>query len=214
MKNETVHNRQCNNTCFAIDLHGVVLQLNIAQMALILLRSGQLHRFVLLGCNIFFWIAMIRQLRTQQVVEQAFNELLIFPQFKAVQETAFAIINAQQPRPAVVQLLRELQQQGDTLVICSNIGPRSMALLATQFPELFALFSDCITPQQPTMVSKPDKAVYQLLVERHAAHHRRIILIDDRLANNHAATPYGIIALHYQGLSRLRRTLNTLLQSN
>lgn len=193
--------------CFAIDLHGVVLQLSIRTMIDILFRCGKLHHFIWLGCNLRFVTRMIQELYTQTIVEQAFDRLLSFDQFAALQDIAFAIINAQKPRPAVIKLLQQLKKQGHTLIICSNIGPRSLALLEQKYPDLFALFTDRIVPQPGSMLSKPNALVYQQIQQRYGTTHQRIILIDDRTQNLQAAIQEGIVPLQFNTIKRLQRDL-------
>lgn len=205
--------KETKKICIAIDLNGVILGLSLRQIASTVLKSGQIHRFMILGLNPRFWHAMIQHIRQEPILEQAFDQLVLkFPQLKNVEATAFAIINAQQPKKGMVCLLEQLRADGHTLVAFSNIGPKSMATLRAKHPDLFALFHDFVTPTSDFMIGKPDKRAYQRLFSLYGDTHNQIILIDDQKVNIHAAQHHGITGIQYKSAKQIDSELKRIFQ--
>lgn len=207
-----MNNATTQKICIAIDLNGVVLGLSIRKMAGIVLKSRQLHHFILLGLNPRFLCAMIQGLHKEPIVEQAFEKLIRkFPRLKNVEATAFAIINAQHPKRGMIGFLEQLRADGHTLVAFSNIGPKSIAALRTQHPELFKLFHNIVTPSQEFMIGKPDSRAYERLISLYADAHHKIILIDDQKINLHAAKQHGIQGVHFKSARLAHKELANIL---
>jgi 2-haloacid dehalogenase len=59
-------------------------------------------------------------------------------------------------------------------------------------------------------VAKPDRRIFEILLDRHGLRPQRCVFIDDQARNVDAARELGLIAVHFSSASQLRRDLQIL----
>jgi len=59
-------------------------------------------------------------------------------------------------------------------------------------------------------VAKPDRRIFEILLNRHGLTPRRCVFIDDQARNVEAARELGLVALHFSSAPQLRRDLHSL----
>lgn len=105
---------------------------------------------------------------------------------------------------ALVDLLRQMRQQGLLLALLSNHSAALPALLTEL--GLDGLF-DLTVVSALEGVMKPDPAIYRRALERLWVAPEEAIFIDDTRINVEAARQLGMVGIHFRGLPHLRRAL-------
>ncbi|HLB40526.1 MAG TPA: HAD family hydrolase, partial [Candidatus Babeliales bacterium] len=145
------------------------------------------------------------------VVEQAILTIpQRYPSLAGVVPLALQIVNHQAPRPEMVQLLQDLHQAGYTLLILSNIGTQSLAVLQQRHPTLFRLFQGVIgASASDGYQHKPQAAVWAKFYAQFGGLKPHYLLIDDKSANLQAAAAAGFLTWRFTGVANLRARLLT-----
>ncbi|WP_128772349.1 HAD family hydrolase [Actinomyces oricola] len=112
------------------------------------------------------------------------------------------------PVPGVARVLTELHEQGIRLLGLTNFDH-------TVFPDAIPLapvleLFDGIVVSGAEHLTKPDPALYRILLERYDVDPARAVFIDDSEANIAGAQQVGITGLHFTGAGRLRCDLVAL----
>ena len=107
----------------------------------------------------------------------------------------FAKLMTQLP---AAQLVYELKKMGKKLYVITNYGNETFAATRAQFPDLFSQFDGIILSAEEKLI-KPDKRIYQLLLDRYQLKAEECVFIDDLLANADGARAAGMQAIHYTG---------------
>jgi FMN phosphatase YigB (HAD superfamily) len=176
-----------NNTVIAFDYHDVLSQRNlsstISQAAALVKRSP---RTLALLLNVYFLYDIVfgdSQKCAQERITYLVNRYSLMRPHK---EAFFTIAHDLKPVPGMHELAQELHDQGYTLYLASNIGTPDLAAQQERYPELFALFTDCYTPETAGGVKKPKAAYYEglrKLINEREAGQPHIIFIDDSKNN-------------------------------
>ncbi|HSX02985.1 MAG TPA: HAD-IA family hydrolase [Candidatus Saccharimonadia bacterium] len=111
------------------------------------------------------------------------------------------------PHQAVMELVEELKDSGYRLGIISNITADHAALYRQQ--GLTEQFDDAIFSSEVGL-TKPDKRIYWLALERLGVRPHEAVFIDDNAENVAAAARLGLHAIAYTTPARLRRELHRL----
>jgi 2-haloacid dehalogenase len=110
-----------------------------------------------------------------------------------------------EPIEGTVQIARELKANGLRLVALTNWSaetfPRARHRLT--FLDLF----DGVLVSGTVGLVKPDPAIYQLLVKRHAVDPAHAVFVDDAIKNVQAAARFGFDAIHFRSPEQLRADL-------
>jgi 2-haloacid dehalogenase len=112
------------------------------------------------------------------------------------------------PIEGTVEILGELRERGAKLHFLSNYSAETYPLALGRF-EFLSWFAGGIVSGEHG-VTKPDPAIYRLLIERCAIDPHRAVFIDDVAANAEAARAFGIHPIHFQSLDALRAELMEL----
>jgi HAD superfamily hydrolase (TIGR01509 family) len=94
-----------------------------------------------------------------------------------------------------VALLRRLQAGGARVHALSNFAHEKFALACAEFPFLNTFDIAVISGRE--RVAKPDRRIFEILIERVGRPPGDLLFVDDSLRNVEAARACGIEALHY-----------------
>ena len=95
-------------------------------------------------------------------------------------------------------LIPELKKMGKKLYVISNYGAETFAATQAQFPELFSQFDGMVISAHEKLL-KPNKPIYQLLLDRYNLKAEECVFIDDLKENAEGARAVGMQAIHYTG---------------
>jgi 2-haloacid dehalogenase len=104
-----------------------------------------------------------------------------------------------------VAILRELEARGTPLYGLTNFSTEKLPLCRRRF-DFFEAFAGIVVSGEIGVV-KPDRAIYNHLVETHGLVPARCLFIDDNPANVAGARESGWQAVRYLSPERLRREL-------
>jgi 2-haloacid dehalogenase len=107
--------------------------------------------------------------------------------------------------PGAVALLAELRAGGVPLYALSNWSAETFRLTRARFPFL-AWFRGLVISGEE-LVAKPDRRIFELLLERFGLVPAATLFVDDSAVNVAAARGLGIDAVRYRDPERLRRDL-------
>jgi 2-haloacid dehalogenase len=109
------------------------------------------------------------------------------------------------PLYGTVAILAELRRRGTPLYFLSNYSAETYPLALARF-DFLGWFEGGVVSGEHGVV-KPDPAIFQLLLERHAIDPARTVFIDDVAINAEAARGFGIHPIHFTGAEALRTEL-------
>jgi 2-haloacid dehalogenase len=104
-----------------------------------------------------------------------------------------------------VAILAELRERGVGLYALTNWSSETFALVRDEF-EFLAWF-DGIVVSGEERVTKPDAAIYRILLERYGLDPSRTVFVDDAVANVERARELGFDAILFRDPDRLRAEL-------
>jgi 2-haloacid dehalogenase len=107
-----------------------------------------------------------------------------------------------------VQLLTELKAAGLPLFALSNMEPDRYVARRERFAFMTWFDGSVISGQEG--VIKPDRKIFEILLDRYALDPSRTVFIDDNPGNIAAAADLGMIALHFTDPRQLRLDLRAL----
>ncbi|MDP3889186.1 MAG: hypothetical protein Q8Q25_01430 [bacterium] len=125
------------------------------------------------------------------------------------------IANTQEPIQGTVAIIKELKEKGYRNHIGSNIGPSVFTDLQKRKPHIFNndLFeldkSQIASYKNNGILAKPDVMFFKQYFKKNDIDPRttRIIFIDDKYENIHAAQSVGLIGVHFKNPKQLRHDL-------
>jgi HAD superfamily hydrolase (TIGR01509 family) len=113
--------------------------------------------------------------------------------------------------PEMVKLVHDLNTQGYTLGIATNMGNETVTKLKQQYADFFANFSIITTPDtigsSGTFFKKPDIQFFILFQKNHNLESKKIIFIDDCTKNVHAAEQAGMQGIQFKNPQQLHIAL-------
>lgn len=107
-----------------------------------------------------------------------------------------------------VAILTELIRSGIACYALSNMEAETFPLRFERF-EFFGQF-DGIVISGLEGVAKPDREIFEILLERFGLDAGATLFIDDNEANLHPASALGMATVHYQSAEGLRRCLRSV----
>lgn len=107
-----------------------------------------------------------------------------------------------------VRVLRDVREGGLPLYALTNWSAEVFPL-ARQRWEFLAWFDDIVVSGEERAI-KPDREIYDVLVERTGLNPTNTVFIDDRAANVRAAERLGFITAHFRDATQLREELADL----
>lgn len=200
-----------DNTLIVFDLHGVVFNHDYKQMVLTFLRSP-LKKYVLLQLLhpcIFRDIFKV----VHRNVPEAFFVHMAYHYASPVNVIPLLIEigNSQKICQPVIEIIKQLKQQGYQLAVLSNIGHHMYLDLKKKHPDIFALFDNIMVAMPDTgYLSKPNPGIYEYFIKMYNQDKRNMILIDDKVKNLIPAIPFGITGIPFSSPEQLKKKLNSL----
>jgi 2-haloacid dehalogenase len=107
--------------------------------------------------------------------------------------------------PGTVEVLAELQAAGVPLYALTNWSAETFAITRGRFE--FLEWFDGLLVSGEERVTKPDPAIFQLLLDRFGLDPTATVFVDDSEANVAAARRLGFDAIRFTGHEELRREL-------
>jgi 2-haloacid dehalogenase len=104
-----------------------------------------------------------------------------------------------------IAVLAEVKDAGLRCYALSNMEAQTYALRRSRYPFFSLLDGSVISGVEG--VTKPDRRIFEILLERYEHQPGETVFIDDTAGNVAAAGELGIRALRYSGAGRLRRDL-------
>ncbi|MDD7910104.1 HAD family phosphatase [Pseudovibrio exalbescens] len=108
-----------------------------------------------------------------------------------------------------VQLLEELKASGAPLYAITNFSSEKFEVAKQLFPFLATSFLDTVVSADEGLI-KPDRQIYQTLIQRNGLQPESLVFIDDSYKNVLGAQAVGMQALHFEGAEKLRSDLKML----
>lgn len=109
-------------------------------------------------------------------------------------------------RRKTVEVIKRLKKMGFSIYYLSNIPQDVIDEIRQR--DFWPLFDGGIASCE-VQLTKPDPAIYKLLLERYQLIPAETIFVDDHKPNTTAAFDLGITGIHYKGSSSFIRALNT-----
>jgi 2-haloacid dehalogenase len=133
-----------------------------------------------------------------------------FPHYRPLFEAFFARWQETVGEPIAesIDIFRTLRQRGIRTYALTNFSAETYPLAVARFPFLNDFDGTIVSGIEGLI--KPDPAIYQLLMQRHAIEPSRAVFIDDRLENVEAARGLGLRAIHFVEAMALRPALREL----
>jgi len=107
-----------------------------------------------------------------------------------------------------VELLSELKASGMPCYALSNMEPEAFETRLAKFG--FVGWFDAHVISGIEGVAKPDRRIFEILLDRHELHPQATVFIDDQARNVDAARDLGLVALRFSSAAQLRRDLQAL----
>jgi 2-haloacid dehalogenase len=107
-----------------------------------------------------------------------------------------------------VAILTELTGGGIACYALSNMEAETFPLRFERF-EFFRQFAGIVISGVEG-VAKPDREIFEILLERFGLDARTTLFIDDNEANLHPASALGMATVHYRSAEGLRRSLRSV----
>jgi 2-haloacid dehalogenase len=112
------------------------------------------------------------------------------------------------PIAGTIDILAELREQGTPLYGLTNFSAETYPPTFERF-EFLRWFRGILVSGEVGLI-KPDPRIFELLIERFAIDPRRVVYIDDVVANVIAARPFGVHAIQFTTPAALRSELAAL----
>jgi 2-haloacid dehalogenase len=107
-----------------------------------------------------------------------------------------------------VEVLSDVKATGMACYALSNMEAECYAVRLERFP--FMTWFDGHVISALEGVAKPDRRIFEILLDRYGLEPESTAFVDDSLGNMQAARALGIHALHFQSAARLRQDLRAL----
>ena len=107
-----------------------------------------------------------------------------------------------------VAVLGEVKAAGVPCYVLSNMEPDAFAVRRRRFPFMHWFDGHVISGLEG--VAKPDRRIFEILLNRHGLRPQATVFIDDQARNVDAARDLGLIALQFSSAAQLRRDLQAL----
>ena len=109
-----------------------------------------------------------------------------------------------------LDVLREVKEKKLKAYCLSNISPELFSYLHERH-ELFELFDGIVTSGKEN-TGKPDKRIFEILLERHKLNPKECFFIDDSDANTNTAKKLGITTITFKGLDACYKDIYSYIE--
>jgi len=198
------------NVIITFDLHEVIFTFNLKEVGHVLWNWHHKWAIFTTLFHIPFVFTLIKMLLNSPADEEFYD---IFQKRRPILlPLIIEITNAQKVIPGMESLIQELHNQGYTLHILSNIGPRRFKELSADFPKIINYFSkyQIVNPETKPIIKKPNTEFFKKYLAENAKQNQKIIFIDDNKKNILAARSLGINAIRFKSTQQLQTQLNDL----
>lgn len=113
--------------------------------------------------------------------------------------------------PNGVELLRELKEQNYHIWGLTNWSAETIQVAYRRY-DFFRLFDGIVVSGEENLI-KPDKRIYQVLLDRYKLNAEESVFIDDNANNIEAAKELGFKAILFDNVINVRKQLSALLLS-
>ena len=113
--------------------------------------------------------------------------------------------------PDTLDLLETARKNGRTLYCLSNMSPENYAFLKNKYKFFDYFHGIVVSGLENTM--KPEKKIFQILLQRFALDPEETLFIDDRSENTRVAEQFGMSAITFTGKSECYTKITSYLQS-
>lgn len=157
-----------------------------------------------------------------QALEKHLQDLADEGYFTSIQEERLVrdilqiVLNADylmtisRPMKRTINLVKKIREKGSyQLFILSNMGHEPFDLLKKTYPDILALFDDCIISADTHFI-KPEPMIFQYFLDKHKLKAEECIFIDDQEENILAAQELGIVGILFDKVSHVRKKLKRL----
>ena len=107
-----------------------------------------------------------------------------------------------------VQVLGDVKATGVRCYALSNMEPDAFRVRRARFS--FMDWFDAYVISGLEGVAKPDRRIFEILLQRHGLRPQACVFIDDQARNVDAARELGLVGLHFSSAARLRQDLSDL----
>jgi len=107
-----------------------------------------------------------------------------------------------------VAVLEELRSRGTPIYALSNWSAETFPSQRLRFPFL-GWFAGIVVSGEEGVI-KPDRRIFERLMQRHAIRAEDAVFIDDDPGNARAASALGIHGIHFRGPPTLRQDLGAV----
>jgi len=118
--------------------------------------------------------------------------------------------------PPGLEILKRCAQIKDScgkklhkIYILSNWGKAGFDKIRQQFPEILELFDGCVISGEAGY-SKPEKEIFELLINRYQIKNQPCVFIDDSEVNVIAAQQFGWTTIFYDNPAHVKQLLEKL----
>jgi len=111
--------------------------------------------------------------------------------------------------PDSVKLLRELKEQGYEIFGLTNWSAETIPVVYRKY-DFFKLFDGIVVSGEEKCI-KPDKRIYEVLIERYKLDAEASVFIDDNPTNVQSAQELGFKSILFDNIINVRERLSTLL---
>jgi len=198
-----------NNIIITFDLHEVIFTFDYKKVATILWNTPHKWKlFTTLFHLPFIWNLV--KMVWNDATDEAFYKL--FEQRRPILlPLVIKMTNAQKIIPGMETIVKELADQGYTLHILSNIGPRRFKQLSQDFPQVIGNFKTAkIVQPHSNPTKKPAVEFFQDYLKNYIKPGQHVIFIDDNKKNIQSARSLGITAIPFKSAAQLRNELEFL----
>lgn len=108
--------------------------------------------------------------------------------------------------PGSVAILNDLQAAAVPLYAITNFSTEKFDETKVRFPFLASSFRDIVVSAEERLL-KPDRRIFETLLNRNDLEASTCVFIDDSIGNVEGARAAGLEAIHFTGADRLREDL-------
>lgn len=205
------------NTIIVFDFHDVLVDYNWPEIIKTFLKSpGKFKLFIAL-LNPKIWLDLVK-LKSKDAVSEEYI-VWLGNKHKALTpyvQLGINIANTQKTNLKMLEILKNLKQNGYELHLFSNIGLVIYNDAKVKFPEIFECFDKVIVPSEENgYLRKPYENAFENYLKEigktpESATTKQIVIIDDKIKTVKTGEKYGFIGIKFKNYEQFLQDLNNL----